>query len=411
MGPSNAKAPDPLGFLATPGLTPAARTRLPTHHNLILWETEPGQPIAARVAIAGDFLPAGNLAISPHSNWRGMAGNLAGHFADVATTFANLECPVGVEGCAARPLAGLGQIVSAPADSLEYLAAVRSHAVGIANNHSYDFGGSGVVVTRQAIARSEMVPIGAGRNAKDAPEVFVWHGLGGLRVGFWAAAQASADLATRDLAGVEPATPLRGLQALDEMKSLGATFCIALLHAGCLRTNRPAPEDVELMNMLAQSGFDLLAASHSHRISGYQRVQATRRRTSFCFYGLGSLASGYIASPLEREGLVIVAGFDAHGEFARVEVRPVFLEENGFGAIPDAAAARAIVARFQDLSQEIADGTYEKHFYQELSPGLLRLYLRDVRAAFRARGISGLAAKVRRIRVRHVKRLVHRMTG
>jgi poly-gamma-glutamate capsule biosynthesis protein CapA/YwtB (metallophosphatase superfamily) len=384
---------------------------LTTDHNLILWEAAAGQPIAARVAVAGDFLPAGKLQFPAGANWRGMARNLGRHFDDVATTFANLECPVAVEGCAARPLSGLGQIVSAPADSLEYLAAMRSRAVGIANNHAYDFGSAGVVATRQAIARADMLPLGAGRNSKNHPEVFIWYGPGALRVGFWAAAQASGELATRDLAGVEPATALRGLQALDEMKSRGATFCIALLHAGCLRTNRPAPEDVALMTSLAKSGFDLLAASHSHRISGYARIDAARTKRSFCFNGLGSLVSGYSASPLEREGLVIVAGFNASGEFARVEVRPVLLEENGFGAVPDASAARSILARFQHLSQEIADGTYEKKFYRELSPGLVRLYLRDVRAAFRARGISGLSAKARRIRFRHVKRLVHKVTG
>jgi poly-gamma-glutamate capsule biosynthesis protein CapA/YwtB (metallophosphatase superfamily) len=384
---------------------------LTSDHKLILWEAEAVQPIASRVAVAGDFLPAGKLHFPPRATWRGMAQNLDGYFTDVATTFANLECPVGVEGCSSRPLAGLGQIVSAPADSLEYLKAVRSHAVGIANNHSYDFGSAGVALTRQSISRSGMSPLGAGRDSEATPEVFVWHGPCGLRVGFWAAAEASSDLATHDLAGVEPATPLRGLQALDEMKSRGATFCIALLHSGCLRTNRPAPEDVELMNSLAKSGFDLLAASHSHRISGHERIDAPCRRPSFCFYGLGSLVSGYIASPLEREGLVIVAGFNASGELARVEVRPVFLEENGFGTIPEAREAHTILARFHQLSWEIADGSYEKLFYRDLSPGLVRLYLRDVRAAYRERGIRGLAAKVRRIRARHVKRLVHKVAG
>jgi hypothetical protein len=44
-----------------------------------------------------------------------------------------------------------------------------------------------------------------------------------------------------------------------------------------------------------------------------------------------------------------------------------------------------------------------------LSPGLLRLYARDVRGAFRQSGLPGLARKVARIRVRHIKRAAHRL--
>lgn len=102
------------------------------------------------------------------------------------------------------------------------------------------------------------------------------------------------------------------------MKSRGATFCIALIHAGCLRTNHPDPEDVRLMNLLGQAGFNVVAASHSHRISGYAHLDGFRKHEAFCFYGLGSLVSGYVSSPLEREGLVVTAGFNRDGEFARL---------------------------------------------------------------------------------------------
>ena len=50
-------------------------------------------------------------------------------------------------------------------------------------------------------------------------------------------------------------------------------------------------------------------------------------------------------------------------------------------------------------------------FYDDVSKGLARLYLRDARAAFRGAGIRGLASKARRMRLRHVKRLVHKVIG
>jgi Bacterial capsule synthesis protein PGA_cap len=378
-----------------------------------IWEASgnANQPIVARIAIAGDFLPAGKLTMEPGTSWQDMARGVAPHFDDVSTTFVNLEATLDAESLPPRPLIGLGQIVTAPAASLAYLQALRAQAVGVANNHSYDFGQPGVNRTRQAISRRGMIPLGAGNSIKDRPETFLWQSPGGLRVGFWSAAKATADLATHSARGVEPATPLRGLQALEEIDDRGAHLRIALIHAGCMRTNRPDPEDVHLLELLAKAGFDIVAASHSHRISGFRRIARPLNRQSFCFYGLGSLVSGYVASPEEREGLIVVAGLGGTGEMVNLEVRTVFINHAGFGQIPAARNKHAILQRFRDLSCEIHDGSYEKLFYHDASQGMAQLYLRDARAAFRSAGIRGLAHKARRVRMRHVKRLVFKVIG
>ena len=313
-------------------------------HELILWESGTPEPIAARVAIAGDFLPAGRLSPAGNDGWGDQARELQEYFADVATTFANLEATLDSDSLTPRVLNGLGQVVAAPSASLAYLQAIRSRAVGIANNHSYDFGDAGVWQTRDAIAQSGMIPLGAGCSLSEGPEVFVWEGPAGLRVGFWAAAKAARELATKKSPGVEPATPERGLQALREMQNRGAQFCVALVHAGCLRTNRPDPEDVRLLDELARSGFDIVAASHSHRISGHRLIERAGRRPSFVFYGAGSLVSGFISSAAEREGLIVVAGLNERGALVRLEARPVWLDESGFGKIPSAEKKQEMLA-------------------------------------------------------------------
>jgi hypothetical protein len=379
--------------------------------SLLLWESARDLPVVARIAIAGDFLPAGDLAFATGCGWREMARGLDFYFHDVTTTFLNLECALGVEGLTPRPLAGVGQIVSAPPGSIDYLEEIRCNAIGLANNHCYDFGSAGLERTRQAISVRGMLPLGAGRNLKDPPEVFVWQGPGGVRIGFWAAAKATLDPATCKRLGIEPGTLSRSMQALAAMKNQGAGFCIALLHAGCVRTNRPDPEDVHWMVSLAKSGFDVLAASHSHRISGFQQIGNSPEQPSFCFYGLGSLVSGYISSPLEREGLIVVASFGHHAQLVRLEARPVLLDETGFGTIPATESSHAILDRFERLSGEIADGSFERLFYRDMSKGMLQFYLRDVRTALRESGLRGLARKAGRMRARHVRRLVHKMIG
>jgi hypothetical protein len=376
-----------------------------------VWRSAEPEPIAARIAIAGDFLPAGNLTLAPDPNWPGHAARVAEHFRDVDTTFLNLESCLDTNHLVPRALVGLGQIVSAPAACLEYLKSLRSHAIGVANNHSYDFGDEGAARTKAAIERYDMVSLGAGTLLEKRPETFIWKGPGALRVGFWAAAKATSDAATANRPGLEPATLARGTQALAEMTSHGANFRVALLHAGCMRTNRPDPEDVRLMDSLAQSGFHVVAASHSHRIAGYKQLRTVQNHDAFCFFGLGSIVSGYVSSPLEREGIVVVAALGAEGTLMSLEVRPVLLDHGGFGTIPSANDCDTILGRFNSLSKEIADGSYENEFYREVGRGLGRLYLRDAQAAFRSQGLRGLARKATRMRMRHVKRFLHKVKG
>ncbi|HKQ85880.1 MAG TPA: CapA family protein [Candidatus Acidoferrales bacterium] len=278
-----------------------------------------------------------------------------------------------------------------------------------ARRHFADFGAAGVQRTREALLAYQFVPLGTARALRDLPEIFVWQGPGNLRVGFWAAAKASRELATRTTAGVEPATTRRAAKALARMADNGVTFSVALLHAGSLRTNRPSPEDVTLLRALARCGFDLVAAAHSHRIAGFESVPQNGGKKSFCFYGLGSLVSGYIASEEEREGLVVIAGFDSAGNLAEIGVRPVFLPIGGFGEVPSAARADSIMDRFNMLSTEIRRGSYRSAFYRDVSVGLIDLYLRDAREALRESGVRGLVRKAARLRFCHVKRLVHRV--
>jgi len=387
---------------------PPFSMRSPT---LVLWEAARDTEIAARVAIAGDFLPAGRLAFPARCGWREMAGSLASHFQDVAATFLNLECPVDVEGLVPRPLAGVGQIVQAPPGSLQYLQAIHCAAAGIANNHACDYGLAGVGRTREALAKHAILPLGTGRTLSAPPEISVRLGRAGVRVGFWASARATQDPASSTRPGVEPATLPRGRQALQRMKDQGAQFCIALLHAGVARTNYPAPEDVRRMDSLARAGFHVVAAAHSHRITGFGRIGTESGQPSFCFYGLGSLVSGYAPSPLEREGLIVVAALGPGGNLARLEVRPVLLDASGFGTVPEPEIGRVILQWFERLSGEIADGSFERRFYEDVSNGLLRFYARDARTAFRESGFRGLARKAARLRMHHLRRLAHTVVG
>jgi hypothetical protein len=171
--------------------------------------------------------------------------------------------------------------------------------------------------------------------------------------------------------------------------------------------NQVDPDDIFLLGSIASCGFNLVAASHSHRISGAKLLPTPQPCPSFCFYGLGSIVSGYVTSPPEREGLVVVAGFRADCVLSSIEVRPVWLADSGLGEVPSPENARAILDSFSRLTGEIADGSNARRFYKDVSRRLISLYARDVHAAFRQSGLAGLARKATRVRARHLRRLLH----
>jgi hypothetical protein len=109
--------------------------------------------------------------------------------------------------------------------------------------------------------------------------------------------------------------------------------------------------------------------------------------------------------------LIVVAALDREGALVQIEVRPVLLGDSGFGEIPSPPMRHAILDRFTRISAAIADGSYERAFYRDMSNGLFRLYVRDAGRAFRQFGMRGLAEKASRVRMRHMKRLVHKVIG
>ena len=377
---------------------------------MLLWQNKNSR-VALRIAIAGDYLPAAGLHPPFARGWESMAASLWKYFHDVDLSIVNLECPLDVESCAVRPKIGLGDTFAAPSASLEYLAPLRARIVGLANNHIYDYGAEGLQRTKQAIVQHGMIPLGSGCFLDEAPDVYVASTPLGVRIGFWAAACHLPELASRTRSGVEPATRARSRDAFASLKRLGAHLCIAFLHAGIEHTNRPDPNDVALMDDIVDFGFDIVAASHSHRIAGFRSTINKTARAAFCFYGLGSLSSGIRYSKLEHEGMLVVVGLDRDGDIAQVEMRPIQLSADGWGTVPDPATADHINNHFLLLSAEVADGSYKQHFYHDSGKDLVERQYRNLQAAYRTGGIPGVARILSRIRMRHLNRAFYRAFG
>lgn len=377
---------------------------------MLVWEQSHSSS-DCRIAIAGDFLPASGLQLPAHLTWQRVGTALAQNWSPIDAAILNLECSLNVRDRRPRRKLGLGDSFAADAEVLEFPRALGARIVGLANNHTCDYGGEGLQRTRHAVAEAGMVPLGIASGLTEEPDVTIVRTRSGLSVGFWAAARHLPELAARNKAGIEPATRKRGKAALAALKDRGSAVNIAFIHAGLEHTNRPDPEDVSCMDELASMGFDIVAACHSHRISGYKRIDQANGRQAFCFYGLGSICSGVIYSPVEREGLIAVLGIGSSGEITHVEVHPVYLAETGWGTIPETARADAILDRFLSLSREIHDGSYRQLFYRDTGKELFGRQFRDMQVAFENGGVRGLASKLGRVRMRHLTRVLRKTIG
>jgi poly-gamma-glutamate capsule biosynthesis protein CapA/YwtB (metallophosphatase superfamily) len=377
--------------------------------NCVLWQSPSSAEIAARVAITGDFAPAPNYTIYSEKDWREKARPLFPLFRDIDTTFVNLECTLTTGDMFSAVSHGTRR--AAPVSSLDYLAAIHASTIGLANHHSYEYGAQVVDRARKTILKRGMIPVGAGGKLGSHPEVRLWHGPDQIRVGFWAAANISGESTKYRPRRIESANLDRGLYALECMRRHEARFCVALLHTGSPRSSRPAPADVRLMDSLARWGFDVVAASHSHRISGAKIIEGYREREAFCFYGLGNLVSGRLQSSVEAEGLVAVAGFNANGDLACIELTPLVMDRQGFGKIPSQEGIELALRRFRTLSDEITDGSYERLHYRDIAEGLVKHCIRDVRLAYQASGIAAVTRKAKLMRARQSSRFMGKLAG
>jgi len=373
---------------------------------MLVWKNAQRAAVC-KFGIAGDFLPAAGLAPAPRESWSERAAFIRPLFQDLEFSMANLECPVDVGGIAPRVKTSLGDTFAAAPEALHYLSRLSVKVVGLANNHLHDHGRAGALKTLET-ARREFSPCGFGRSLEEPPDVHIRNTDAGIRVAIWAAARNLPDSATRNSVGIEPASRERAWQALAQMDAGRARCRVAFLHAGAEGTNYPDPEDVRFMDELGEMGFDVIAACHSHRISGYRTVQGKNGRLAHCFYGLGSLASGVLYSPLEHEGILAAISLDAGGHICEVEARPLYLDARGWGKAPSAHENDLVTDRFQRVSAAIEGGSYRQAFYRDISRDMMGTQWRDVRLAFERAGLRGILKKLSRVRPAHVRRLYHK---
>ncbi|HEX8745782.1 MAG TPA: CapA family protein [Pyrinomonadaceae bacterium] len=268
-------------------------------------------------------------------------------------SFGNLECPVTTR-CQRSP-----QRIAFRASPryLEALTGAGFDVLSLANNHSMDCGGAGLLETMRHLRRGGLRWSGAGQTRAEA-ESFVIVKVKGIRIAF-VSFTAIAPPASKPLRDNEPSVALASRAALERaITSAGkeADAVVVSLHWGVEYSYRPDAEQISLAHAAVEAGADVVLGHHPHTLAGLEVIR--RRSTAgtghaLIAYSLGNFAfdsprwlgrrvteSAILRFRLGRAGLV------------SAEVLPVVLEDY-LPRPADSAEAQSILSRLAALSAEL----------------------------------------------------------
>ncbi len=211
-----------------------------------------------------------------------------------------------------------------PPPLADALVAGGFSAVTLANNHSYDFGASGLADTEAALDRVGVGWFGAGDSAAAAAAPLLLHARGATvaMLGFDDIGQTR--VATADGPGVAAASD--GMAAAITAAGARADYVVVMLHAGYEYQAVPSQRQRSLAHLAIDAGADLVIGAHPHVLQPWERY-----RGGLILYSLGNfvfdLDTGDLATlgraPFETAVAVVTLAPDAP---PALTVRPAFID-------------------------------------------------------------------------------------
>ncbi|MDH4117153.1 MAG: CapA family protein [Acidimicrobiia bacterium] len=234
---------------------------------------------------------------------------------DADAVIVNVETAIGTSGRQLRPNA----LFTYRSDTamLTALAEAGVDTVGMANNHSMDFGGEGLSEAMEAAHAAGLGVVGAGHDVESAGRPLIVRSQGTtLAVVAFAKDYGDARVATPDGPGINPLGRREVDRSFAVARSLGADFVAAFVHWGENYQVAVTSEQREQAQMLVDAGFDLVVGHGAHVVQEASLVHGVP-----VFYSLGNFVFG---SPGRFEegapgtGIVLRTVIDGDGLVAMV---------------------------------------------------------------------------------------------
>ncbi len=224
------------------------------------------------------------------------------------------------------PLPGKSYTFRADPKKTEYLFALGTDIVGLANNHIFDYGEEALLDTLDTLDAVGMPHVGAGRDLADAsrPVYFI---MNGRKIAFTAATQIERSAnytraATEDSSGVlKTLDPAHYCEVLREAKA-NADFVVAFVHWGTEGKFEYEGDQAELARQFAEAGADVIIGGHTHCLQGIAYVEDVPVIYSVGNFWFSSTPSdgwrskdmGIAQVRLQRDGSVVFRFLPCHQE-------------------------------------------------------------------------------------------------
>ena len=265
-------------------------------------------PGTVRVGFAGDVNGVGRVATFMSQGGNPLAGMLS-TLGSNDLNMVNLETSVGSGG---QPALKQYTFQSPPA-LVYWLKADGVSVVNLANNHTLDFGVSGLLQTIFYARAAGLMVVGAGATSAQAYAPAIVDTPAG-RVAFLGFSQVvpAGWAATSSSPGVASAYDLpRAIAAVQTARSL-ADHVVVMVHAGVELAGCPTPGQQALVSALVSAGADVVVGSHPHVL---QAVVQTG--SSLIDYSLGNFVWYTGSSQTSVTGLLSAelgsGGADSYG--------------------------------------------------------------------------------------------------
>jgi poly-gamma-glutamate synthesis protein (capsule biosynthesis protein) len=298
---------------------------------VLLWAApralaQPGDDV--NLVFAGDImldeLP-GEAAARGEDPFAALAPLLDG--ADLAV--GNLECAVAEGGKAADK-----QFTFRAHPRVLDVVARHFGAISLANNHSADFGATGLLQTMDRLRAARIPFFGAGKNLREAHRPLIVERKG-VRVALLGYSEFQprwfeAGPSTPGVAWSEDEQILRDMRAA---RAAGAHIVIPVIHWGWEHEPLPCPRQRRLARALIDAGADAVVGGHPHVTQG-----ADIYRGKLILYSLGNFVFNGFESQAANTGWLLRLTLDRRG-IRRWHTVVIRLDERGLPRVDQAAAS------------------------------------------------------------------------
>jgi poly-gamma-glutamate capsule biosynthesis protein CapA/YwtB (metallophosphatase superfamily) len=184
-------------------------------------------------------------------------------FRQADVSMVNLEAPFTT---ATQPLPGKKFNFKSPIEDVQVLQNGGIDIVNLANNHSMDYQGAGLLETTQTLQKAGIQSIGAGENSKAARRPVIMN-VKGKKVAYLGYYDADLHAATADGAGTNPRHNDRVAADIKALRKQ-VDWIVVNYHWGEELAKYPGDWQMDLARFTIDQGADLVVGHHAHVLQG-----------------------------------------------------------------------------------------------------------------------------------------------